>query len=65
MSTVIGLAIIATVLLSSGVFLILCLLMTENLLGGGRTPRITDWFLRRLHAAQVRAAHRHGSRFAH
>lgn len=65
MSIFVGLAIIATVLLSSVVFLVICLLMAESLLFGARTPMVSGWFLRKLHPAHPHAVRGHGSRFAH
>ena len=58
MPTIIGLAIIATVLLSSVVFLVICLLQAESLLFGARTPKVSEWFLRRLHPASINPPHR-------
>lgn len=65
MSILIGLVIIATVALSSVVFLVFCLLMAESLLFGSRTPRVSEWFLRKLHEAHAHAGRGSGSRFAH
>jgi hypothetical protein len=48
MQTVLGVTIIGMVALSSLVFLVICLLMAENLLFAHQTPRISEWFLRHL-----------------
>ena len=67
MSIFVGLVIIATVALSSMVFLVLCLLMAESLLFGAHNPKVSGWFLRKLHPApgHPHAVRGHGSRFAH
>ncbi|MGO9240752.1 MAG: hypothetical protein ACLQBJ_08070 [Bryobacteraceae bacterium] len=65
MSILVGLVIITTVALSSVVFLVVCVLMAENMLCGSRTPRVTEWFLRKLHEAQPHAARVHSSRWTH
>jgi hypothetical protein len=65
MQILVGLVIIATVALSSLVFLVICLLMAESLVFGSRNPRVSEWFVRKLHESHVHAARGRGSRFAH